>query len=142
LVIPHCGIGGIGLHSHECKPMLLGVLILLAFERQVAAQIFNRRRRPLNSFSPCVERLLQTIKVLQPQLCLRKYLPELGVAWSDRENPPTQLNNRWFILGLFGCFKLRSQLPNLLVHGSSRYQGTSAQQKKNICNRTGQATPL
>ena len=105
--------------------MLLRVLILLAFERQVAAQIFNRRRRPLNSFSPCVERLLQAIKVLQPQLCLRKYLPELGVAWSDRENPPTQLNNRWFILSLFGCFKLRSQLSNLLVRRSSLGKLTS-----------------
>ena len=107
--------------------MPLGILVILAPNRQVAPEIFNRRRWMPDCFLPCVERLLQTIQVFSFQFRLGKCIPDIGVVWSDGENAPAQLDNRRFVGGVLGCLQLGSQLRNLLARAESSARGIQAQ---------------
>ena len=107
--------------------MPLGILIILAPNRQVAPEIFNRCRWMPDCFLPCVECLLQTIEVFGFQFCLGNCIPDIGVVWSDGENAPAQFDNRRLIRGVFGCSQLGSQLRNLLARYRCRRYGSGAQ---------------
>ena len=98
--------------------MSLRVLIILALETQVAAEIFNRCRRRSSNFLPCVKRLGQAIQVLNVQLRLRECVPGIGIIRSDRDDSSTQLDDRGFIASFLRLRKLRVQSRNIAACGA------------------------
>ena len=91
--------------------MPLRVFVILPFEGQVPAEIFNGGRWVSHGFLPRIERFLQPIQVFGVKLRLRKFLPGVGIIWRDGDDAAAQFDNCRLVGSVFGRFQLDAQLP-------------------------------
>ena len=91
--------------------MPLRVFVILPFEGQVPAEIFNGGRLVSHGFLPRIERFLQAIQVFGVKLRLRTFLPGVGIIWRDGDDAAAQFDNCRLVGSVFSRFQLDAQLP-------------------------------
>jgi len=119
--------------------VLLGTLIILAFEAELGAEIFNRCSRSLKCFLPRIERALQAVEFLAFELRLRERVPCAGIVRNDGDNAPAQFNDCRFVFRVLSFLQLVSQL--LKLRNLSGGESAGSQQNKNGDNERSQRGP-